>query len=550
MLELDCLRLSQDKFAAVIIIHKAEHRVTVAEVRALISRSDYSEFEIDDNAVIEAVEEFNALLEESAPAKEKTIRVALRKNAELHIEVADDKMSATATITAACGGEHITIEQLNKALEEAKVTYGILTQESEAFLEKARQAEPKSRWEQVVANGLFSKNGVDSQFERLVQTPKERLLKPQKINDNRVDMRDLGELSTVAPGTPVMQRIAHEVGYPGKNVLGSDLPYVKGKEREFNVGEGTKIAPEDPNLLVADMVGLPIEVDNGMRVDNVFSVPGVNVATGHVNFSGSVMIKGDVQSGMQVRATGDIHVGGFVESCYLEAGGDILIQQAIIGQRHKRDDKYSCEVHAKGSIHANNAQYSLLSAEGEITIFNQLNHCHVETGDSLTVANMSGTHGLIVGGHIEAANTIRTVTLGSTAGSATYISIEGEYEELRQRNKALQAEQKELHNKINEILDAQLKVNKIPDLEKRRELRTRLDKTLAHYRNELSQLSQAIEEVDLRTQAFLGRAKVIASKAMYPNINLNIAGKNVVSNRQYGPTQSKLEDYTLSFEPL
>jgi uncharacterized protein (DUF342 family) len=552
MLDLDCLSLSQDKHAALIHIYKPDHLVSASEVRALIYRSDFSEFEIDDDAVNQAVEQFSVLYQEdsSAPDKAQSIRLAFKKNAEIHIDVSEDKMSATATIIAAAGGEHIGQVKLIEALREAKVSFGLQTQETLKFLAKTHHAEPKSKWVKVIALGRPPEHGFDSQFKRLVQTAKERLLQPQKIDANRVDMRDLGELATVKLGTPIMRRIPHFIGRAGKNVHGETIANAEGKVLPLTIGDGTQIDDKDPDLLIANAIGLPIEIENGMRIDDVFTLKNVDVTTGHIDFTGSVIVKGDVQSGMQIRAAGDIHINGFAESCHLEAGGDIVVNQGIIGQRLKDENQFSCELYAKGTIHTKNAQYCHLVAEGEITVTSQLNHCYVKTNSNLTVADQGGSRGLIVGSHIEVGSTVETITLGTPAGSPTYIAMTGDYQELLKQTRALDAEIEDIHLKINEVIDAQLKLVAIANDEKREALRDRLDKTLTHYQNELTKVAHASEKTQQRLQAYLANAKLIVKKNMYSNIQLDIAGQSVTSARQYGPTKSKLEGYTLSFEPL
>ena len=54
---------------------------------------------------------------------------------------------------------------------------------------------------------------------------------------------------------------------------------------------------------------------------------------GNINFTGSVVIHGDVLEGYSVKAKGDITVMGIVEGARLSAGGDILLHKGMRGMR-------------------------------------------------------------------------------------------------------------------------------------------------------------------------------------------------------------------------
>ena len=68
---------------------------------------------------------------------------------------------------------------------------------------------------------------------------------------------------------------------------------------------------------------MPVEIANGMRVDDIFTIADVNVKSGHVDFEGSVIVTHNVEPGMRINAKGDITVMGTVESGNLSAAGNI-----------------------------------------------------------------------------------------------------------------------------------------------------------------------------------------------------------------------------------
>ncbi|MFM2481923.1 DUF342 domain-containing protein [Celerinatantimonas sp. YJH-8] len=545
--------ITRDKRHAGIKIQPIDHQVSVEELRAAFALSDFSDWALDLEGLLNAVHRINhcgdASEAEGDTLTEELAVIAQRVDASISISVAEDAMSATAQITTARGGEPISLPRLVNALHEARVCFGLQTQRTLRFISESISALPGTVMEEVIALGRPPENGQNTRFKRLVMTPRERLRQPQPRDHGKVDMRDLGHLCTVKPGDVLMRVIPHTLGKEGKNVLGEVLPNQVGQPIELEVGEGTRIASYDPHLLLADSVGLPIEIEHGMRIDDVLSVSEVNVGTGHLNFSGSIVINGDVREEMRVVASGDIHVIGYVDSAYLESGGDILVEKAIIGHR-KPDDSFSCELKATGAVQARNAQFSKISANGEIQILRELTHCQIFTPKSVQVMDQGGRRGQLVGGEVEAGETIEAIVLGSPAGPHTYLSIIGEYPALEQQKNELIAKREEIYTKLDDLLDAQVKLGKIKDHQKRVELQTKVSATLKHHHIQLAELEDLLEENQKAFEGFFTRSKLLVRKQMFANVHLSIAGVNISSTREYGPTQSSMDDGKLSFVPL
>ena len=115
------------------------------------------------------------------------------------------------------------------------------------------------------------------------------------------------------------------------------LPAKAGESHALVAGEGTEISKNNPLELISVIAGVPVDIANGMRVDDIFTIADVNVKSGHVDFEGSVIVTHNVEPGMRINAKGDITVMGTVESGHLTAAGDITIKQGVIG--HQLDDK-------------------------------------------------------------------------------------------------------------------------------------------------------------------------------------------------------------------
>lgn len=94
----------------------------------------------------------------------------------------------------------------------------------------------------------------------------------------------------------------------GYTVQGKPIPPKPGKESALVAGKGTHISPNDPNLLLASQAGMPLIKKNTIEVDSALCLNHVSVATGHIRFKGNVVIAGDIEPGMIVRATGRLRL--------------------------------------------------------------------------------------------------------------------------------------------------------------------------------------------------------------------------------------------------
>ena len=190
-------------------------------------------------------------------------------------------------------------------------------------------------------------------------------------------MRDLGDIITVKPGSPLMQECQQRQGEPGYNLFGEQLAPKPGRQFPLEVMEGTRLDSDNENLLVADAVGVPVALARGVRVDDVLCYDFVDATTGHIRFEGSVIVSGDVKDAMQIVATGDITVLGFVESATLQSDNEITVVKGVIGRKRDESEPCSCRIQAKRSVSIGYAQYSDIQSQQDIFIDRQALHCEL-----------------------------------------------------------------------------------------------------------------------------------------------------------------------------
>ena len=292
--------LSSDGQFVLLAIEPVEEVVDARQLGALLQQSAYCHYQVSEKALQDAAKSFNELKNPPAEGVESkshsVVIVARRLDGQVSVAANKDGMSASATVTAPYGGKPITEAQVRSALSAAGVVKGIDIDAIAELLTRVAELPSGGVLTAVVAQGQLPLNGSDSRFERLVETLRERVLRPQ-IQDrqhDRVDLRDLGVMVTVVPGDAVMYRHPPEPGVDGFKITGEPLLAKPGVELPWTVGAGTQISKEDPNQLQATQEGLPQEIEQGMQVDEVLTIRDVDAKFGHVMFSGSIMITGNV----------------------------------------------------------------------------------------------------------------------------------------------------------------------------------------------------------------------------------------------------------------
>lgn len=519
------------------------------DIIALIKSSPWARWQPRMEDICHAARRLNLLHENGErPSLLDRFPIATRNDAQTRLILDKDKMVARVLFTADWGGQIITLEALHQAMSSQGVTPGQSPDLEQQALAQAKEAEAGSQLTLPVAKGVPPRHGCDSFFEPLVETLSERVLAPRELEHGRVDLRDLGALTTVPTGTPLMRRHPATAGEAGHNVLGQTLPAKPGRDLPLDIGAGSGLSPTDGNLLIALRAGLPRHHKNGIVVDDMLNLKQVDAKHGHVVFNGSLIISGDVEPGMKVKASGDIVIGGFVESAQVEAGGSVTVKQGAIGRRTCDDGGCSCQISAIGDIHAAFAQYVRLQADGNIHIYNQAAHCYCIAGHRLLVGDPEQRRGVLLGGHAIAGESIHAPVIGAPAASHTRLQVEGGLQALRAQEKTLQArkwEYRQLFDKLHSVLAKmqQELIEHDPDT------RQRLNQQRQQLLLALKTINGQLEECLQKQQRVLEQIHVIASLRLYPGVAVEMDGHVNKVDIEHGPCHLGIRDGELTLQP-
>ncbi|MGS0692136.1 DUF342 domain-containing protein [Shewanella sp. 30m-9] len=551
MLHPELIELSQDKHKAELKIVPNNHGpITENDLLQLLALPDFSYLCPLQAQITQAVIKVNQLHHQEGGDVEQFFEIADRRDATISFDVSDDKMHASMTLTAAYGGKNLDIRDILQNLKLQRISMGLSKPKIDALLTEFAHLSPGSTCTSVIANGRATVNGIRASLERKVSLARERLLQPQENSDGSVDMRNLGAVIMVKPGSLLIEKTPATQGTNGYNVYGEKLIAKPGKDFKLTPGQGTELSKQNPNQLIASVAGQPVETKSGMQVDDVLQIKNVDVSYGHVDFKGSVLITGDVGEGMVVKSSGDITVMGFVDSASLHAEGDITVSKGVIG-RQLKDLSLSTTLIAKGQISAQFVQYSQLEAQGNILVTKQLLHSHTRTQQQLIVSDANARRGDLVGGKAEANKGIKAVALGATADTKTEVYCAMALTDLKQQLKQLD---KSIKSMVVAALNIEAQLRKLPPKvewqddammveqvtvmldEKRRIIVVRAQEELEY------------DSLNLEVENYYKHYRIDVLKHIFSNVELHIGNAFQRTQREHGPCHISNKNQEISFD--
>jgi len=299
----------------------------------------------------------------------------------------------------------LTANDVRQALAKAGVTFGIREQVLES-LQREPLVTPR-----VIALGEYPVDGEDAVIEYTYDDPN-RPPTPQELEDGRVDYRNLGRDFTVEAGQVLVRKKPATPGKPGHAVTGREIPAQPGKDVSLKAlaGQNTKLNETETEISAAKP-GLPMRTGDKVAVLPVLTISGdVDFSTGNINFDGNLVIRGNVNPGFTVKATGNIQVMGVVDSAFLEAGGNLLLTGGVHGHG-------VATLYAKGNINARFlSEVANIACYGDLVCNGEMVRCTVVCGNRVLATGK----GRIMGGHIRARQVIAGA-IGSLHGLPTII---------------------------------------------------------------------------------------------------------------------------------
>ena len=506
--------------------------INAKAITKAVSASPFNKYFLVDKAISDACNDISMqLAQNNMEGLQYLIGVA--KDAEVEVSITQENMCAELIITAAYAGLTPNVSKLKDILKSKGVVRGIGDKSIRQLLRIVLDSGPGMVRGRIVAKGLPPKNGKDSKVQPIVPNVLDRILAP-KQEDEKIDMRDFGEIICVEKNAIVARRLAPSLGRSGFTVTGEVISSTSGEWKKIELGNNVIISPKDENIVLAKLTGLPKFANGKVSVDDVLVTRGVNVATGNITYAGAVIVNGDVTEKMRIQCDGDITVNGFVESAYIEAGGDIIITQGATGRIQDED----CQLIAKGNIYLAHGQGLHIKSGYNVNAAKQLAYSKITCHGDLVVGHVTNPQGKLFASSVESHGTVTAGHIGAVSGSELLIDFTVGFETLQKKLESMLALFKDL---LAKNADHEIKISSInnrKDSDKQIALREKLNQELELERVFVNWLRINIEEVRSQLTQYENNIKVVAKRSLYNGVIVKLGKATLKVEKEY--THAKL----------
>ena len=364
-------------------------------------------------------------------------------NVKSYVRITEDKTEAWLYLCAPEDGAKYEKSEIMRYLQLNGVMAGINESHVAAMCKKQIYER-----EVKVAASEKGEPGSEGRFEFFFNTEKP---KPEIRKDGTVDYRSMSLVQNVEEGQ--LLAIYHPAvqGTSGRDVTGAFEKANVYKELRPLTGKGISNA-EDPNKYYAAKSGkVEYDGDNKLSIVEVYEVQGgcdyANNAL--VDFNGDVIIHGNVEAGVTIRAGKSLTVEGVVESANITAGGDVCLKRGMQGAGKGT-------IVAGGDIFTEFLEYANVKAGGNVQS-NVILNSRVSAGDRVT---LTGKKGLIAGGSVHAMLGVSCQNVGNQSEIKTGIHV-GVLPETMEKRIAVNEEYSKLNQELDEIVAGMAKILRV-----------------------------------------------------------------------------------------
>ena len=347
--------------------------------------------DIDVNAIKQAVEKV-----------EEPFRIAKEKPPSVEVKISDDKMTATAKLIGKVAPGKFPKETALQQLNAAGVTFGINANEVDKLIEQ-----PGNGF--IVAVGKEAVSGKDAEI-KFAHDITEKRGTPKEIEGGRVDHKNLELFLAVLENEVIAEKIPATKAENGSTVIGTELRGKDGKDKRIKLGKNVK---NEENLFIAKIAGQLVANNDKIDVLPILELKNdIDFSTGNISFPGSVVVRGNVQAGFEVKAQGSVLVHGNIYGGIVE-GKSVEVKHGIQGATNSY-------VKAEEIVSAKFIENAVVYAGENIIVSDAILHSKISAGRKVLTV---GSKGIISGGYVSAGDEINAKTIGTPMAPPTTIEV-------------------------------------------------------------------------------------------------------------------------------
>jgi uncharacterized protein (DUF342 family) len=331
---------------------------------------------------------------------------APERHSAISVSISDDRMTAAIRAPGDCPRNEISTESLCQALRTEKVYVDdAVVAAVERLIDQLALMPQGEGIETVVAEGVPPTHGIDGRIDWLAQS----MLDVLPDDDAPVNHYERGALVLVKREQTIARVIEPVPGIDGRDVRGNPIPARIGRPAHRQLD--ATVAREDDRL-VARIAGMLHRKRDRVFISEMMELAdGVNFATGNINFSGDIAIRGDVLDRFRVKAAGDVEVRGLIEAATIETGGNLLAHGGMTGYPNGL-------IHVGGDMIARFLNRATGVIHGNLHVEREILDCDLTVGGDLDLPA-----GIITGGVIRMNQHAMIATAGKPNAVQTVLHI-------------------------------------------------------------------------------------------------------------------------------
>ena len=380
------------RYSSLMYTAKDMRRIRQKMIAGTFDRADQGTFDADTAKVAPGT-----ISEEDAFVND------MLEHRDTYLNFEEGNMMCFLTLPQRMDGKKYTEDIIYKFLKRTKVVYGL---DRDAIKKIAEDGKPVIR--SLIATGMEVVHGRNGYYEYFFDTSQE--MEPEVLKDGTADLDKMKCLQQVKVGDRIALYHRATKGTNGYDVFGNFIKAVPGKEIPILKGTGFMIM-SDRVSYVATYTGAIRMVDGKVEITKLMVVQEVRITDKKIKYDGTVFVVGDVFSGSVIEATGDVIIGGHLESSEVTSGGEVIVKGGV-----------TCPIrggiNAKGDVCAKYFEGATII--GENISANYFINCKVEARGYVKTY---GRVGMIYGGSINSIYGIEAASVGNKSGARTIINL-------------------------------------------------------------------------------------------------------------------------------
>lgn len=422
---------------------------------------------------------------------------------DIQIQISRDKMEATLQVIKPQGCRPVSIEEVMDRIKNAGITFGIDNAAVETALTKPGTTV-------ACANGLRPVDGINASITYLVDL--ENKGRPVELEDGRVDFKNLNMFTVVHADQLLAEKVPATTGTVGMDILGNEVLPKPGRDVVLPKGKNVYVDEEGMRVYAAQ-AGQLVMINNKLNVIPMIEIKAdVDLSTGNIEFIGSVIVKGSVQTGFTVKAEGNVEIAGSVSGGIVE-GKNVVVRMGIQGMNRGY-------IKATENVVAKYIENATVYAGKDVIVSDVVLHSRVSAAKRVIVEERRG---LIVGGQISAGEEIRAKVIGTNSATNTDIEV-GVNPKLREEYQELRKEVKKVEHNLEQakkaltVLKGMDQNTMPPD---KHQMLLKLTKAQFHLIGQIETMRNRLAEIEISLEEMrYGHVKV--ADTAYPGVKLVI----------------------------